>query len=514
MADDILVSKDVLTGDALAILRSVRESNRAGKSTKLPDVKRALEQDISLDFDDYFLFLRKCGFISLDAGALSLTGDGEEVASGRAERLDAAVVEHFAGRIEDDEVELDDEDAAPDEPTTPRGVAPPPPPPLQTAPKEEPAPAAAPERTPIPRAPLSATPGPRMSITAPIASGGALGGAGPSRDGAKGLPTGGEGPAPAGPRGTEIDLRYVKYDAIGSGALGTVFRGKHTGLGVEVAIKELRDIFGYFSFLQRGEVIKRLKKELSAQAQLRHPCVVAILDQNVDVARPYFIMELCGGGSLRQKLEASGGKGLPVDVALRFFLQLCYGLEAAHGAGLVHQGLKPENVLVDDRGNAKLADFGLTRVIETDPAKGMPQVFLGTGAMGYLPPELLSKTSAAGPESDVYSLGIILYETLTGTLPGRRSPLPSTVNRDVPQRLDPIFDRMTTDRREERYPTIGAVLDDFYAAFPDRRFLKRGDLILAAAAHDPSKGAEAEKDEKGEDKKDEGGGKEGRKKGK
>jgi serine/threonine protein kinase len=179
----------------------------------------------------------------------------------------------------------------------------------------------------------------------------------------------------------------------------------------------------------------------------------------------------------------------------------------------VHQGLKPENVLLDDRGNAKLADFGLTRVIETDPSKGMPQVFLGTGAMGYLPPELLAKTSAAGPESDVYSLGIVLYEMLTGMLPGRRSPLPSSVNRDVPQRLDPIFDRMTTDRREERYASVGAVLDDFYAAFPDRRFLKRGDLLLSAAAPDPSR-AEAGGDEKPEEKKDDGGPKEGRKKGK
>ena len=103
-----------------------------------------------------------------------------------------------------------------------------------------------------------------------------------------------------------------KFDPLGSGPLGTVFKGRHNALGLDVCIKELKDIFGYFSFLQRGEVIKRLKKELCAQAAgaaTRRWCTM--LDQNVDVARPYFVMELLTG-SLREKLEAGGGKGLPV----------------------------------------------------------------------------------------------------------------------------------------------------------------------------------------------------------
>ncbi len=250
--------------------------------------------------------------------------------------------------------------------------------------------------------------------------------------------------------------------------------------GVDVAVKELKDIFGYFSFLQRSEVMKRLKKELQAQAAVRHPSVCQVLDLNLDTARPYFVLELCAGGSLREEMEETEGRGLKVEQAIRYFLQMCYGLRAAHATGLTHTNLKPENVLIDQMGNAKLADFGLTRVIEVDSVKGMPQVIVGTGGMGYLPPELLSRGKGVGasPSADVYSLGILFYEMLTGSLPGRRSPLPSGARKDVPERIDAIFDKMTQDRKDDRIPDIDSVLTEFYAAFPGNEYSRKGDLIL------------------------------------
>jgi serine/threonine protein kinase len=207
-------------------------------------------------------------------------------------------------------------------------------------------------------------------------------------------------------------------------------------------------------------VLKRLKREFCAQAQVRHPAVVTIIDQVVDGARPYVVMDLLSG-SLRDRLEGAGGKSLPVAQSIRTFLQLSYALRAAHASGLTHHNLKPENVLFDVYGNAKLGDFGLSRVIEVEPGKGLPQVFVGTGSMSYLAPELITRKDA-GPASDVYGLGILLYEMLTGGIPGRRSPLPSEVNAEVPSKLDPIFDKMTQDRRESRYPDFDAMLDEFY----------------------------------------------------
>jgi serine/threonine protein kinase len=286
-------------------------------------------------------------------------------------------------------------------------------------------------------------------------------------------------PAAAALKGGETDLRYQKFDLLGSGPLGSVSKGRYSALGLDVCIKELKDIFGYFSFLQRGDVLKRLKKELCAQAQVRHPGIAQIIDQNVDSPRPYFVVELMRG-SLKERLEAGGGKGVPVNVALRCFMQLAYGLRAAHASGLTHHNLKPENVLFDGYGNAKLSDFGLGRVIEVDATKGMPQLFMGTGGMVYMAPELINRSKDVGPSADVYGLGILLYEMLTGQIPGRRSPLPSEVNAEAPSGLDSIFDKMTQDKKEQRYPDIEAMLGDVYKAFSEREFLDKGDLILSS----------------------------------
>jgi serine/threonine protein kinase len=197
-------------------------------------------------------------------------------------------------------------------------------------------------------------------------------------------------------------------------------------------------------------------------------------------------------------MEEAEGRGLKVEQAIRYFLQMCYGLRAAHATGLTHTNLKPENVLIDQLGNAKLGDFGLTRVIEVDSVKGMPQVIVGTGGMGYLPPELLSRGkggTGASPSADVYSLGILFYEMLTGSLPGRRSPLPSGARKDVPERIDAIFDRMTQDRKDDRLPDIDAVLGEFYTAFPGNEYLRKGDLVLwsdtPGAAAKPAEGTPA-----------------------
>lgn len=466
-------TRDKVSGDALFILQSLKENVRLGRSNKLADVKTTLESQVSLDFDSYFFFLRKYHYIAMDREAqLKLTDQGEQVVQG-------SEVDRFAGEIGDFFVDQLDESSPPPPPAEEVYAPPPPPPPAPPATDLNLEPA------PMPQPPRGRKP-PQDDVTVlPLVTV------------AEPRPVGGYGAPPAPPpaplpltttvsspssisssgKGQDLDLRYQKNEQLGSGPLGTVFKGKHNALGLDVCVKELKDIFGYFSFLQRGEVIKRLKKELCAQAQVRHPGVLQVIDQNTDVARPYFVMELARG-SLREKLDNAGGKGIPVAFAVRYFLQLAYGLRAAHQLGLTHHNIKPENVLFDGYGNAKLGDFGLSRVIEVDQSKGMPQVFVGTGGMAYMSPELIARAKDAGPSSDVYGLGILFYEMLTGQLPGRRSPLPSEVNAEVPKALDPIFDKMTQDRKESRYQDFEAVFADFYGAFTDRTYLERGDLIL------------------------------------
>jgi eukaryotic-like serine/threonine-protein kinase len=434
-------------------------------------VKISLEPQVSLEFDSYFFFLRKFHYIAMDREAtLKLTDQGELVVQGDSlEKFSAEVGEFFSDQVpEEGEAEPISDSTI----LVPSSLDTSPPPPsiggtsARRRPLDEPMipQFTAPEARPL-APPFSAPPPPPMPMPMPLTAAMNISNASPQ--------------PPVGAKGQDIDLRYVKFDPVGSGPLGTVFKGKHNALGVEVCVKELKDIFGYFSFLQRGEVIKRLKKELCAQAQVRHPGVVAILDQNTDVARPYFVMELLKG-SLREKLDAAAGKPLDAKLSTRWFLQLAYALRASHQQGLIHANIKPENVLFDTYGNAKLGDYGLSRVIEVDQSKGMPQVFVGTGGMGYMSPELIARGKDVGTSSDVYGLGILFYEMLTGQIPGRRSPLPSEVNQDVPSKLDPIFDKMTQDRKEARYQDFDAMLDDFYSAFTDAEYLVKGDLILSS----------------------------------
>lgn len=474
-------TRDKVSGDALFILKSLRENLRGGRSNKLADVKMSLESSVSLEFDSYFFFLRKFHYIAMDREAqLKLTDQGERVVDGDfVDKFAGEVGEFFADQLTGPAYDepasavtiapsstfpatdiVLESNPMPQPPSRGGGRRPPtsdetiPQVPHVTAPdsRQQAQPAtfiSSPPPPPPPPAPLQ--------LTAPVSSS-------PSQLSRQ-------------PSGQDLDLRYQKGDQLGTGPLGTVYKGRHNALGLDVCVKELKDIFGYFSFLQRGEVIKRLKKELCAQAQVRHPNIVQIIDQNTDVARPYFVMELCRG-TLRERLDASAGKGIPVPLAIRYFLQLAYALRAAHQLGLTHHNIKPENVLFDSFGNAKLGDFGLSRVIEVDASKGMPQVFVGTGGMGYMSPELIARSKDAGTSSDVYGLGILLYEMLTGQLPGRRSPLPSEINSDCPPKLDPIFDKMTQDRKETRYTDFDGVFGDFYAAFGDKSWLARGDLIL------------------------------------
>jgi len=423
-----------VSGEALFILKNLRDNSKQGRSNKLAEVKTALEPAVSLEFDAYFFFLRKFHYIAMDREAqLKLTDSGERV-------VDGVDLDRFSGEVG----EFFSEQLAPvDEPIVDGSL------PFETD--------SSTDDLSVETADLSPPPAPPAAAPRPIR----------------------RAPAPA-EGGLDLDGRYTRGEAIGGGPLGSVHRGKHLSLGTEVCIKELKDIFGYFSFLQRGEVLKRLKRELCAQAQVRHPAVVAIIDQAVEGARPYVVMELLAG-SLRERLERANGKSLPVAESIRTFLQLSYALRAAHASGLTHHNLKPENVLFDAYGNARMGDFGLSRVIEVEPGKGLPQVFVGTGSLSYLAPELITRKDA-GPAADVYGLGILLYEMLTGGIPGRRSPLPSEVNAEVPSKLDPIFDKMTQDRRESRYPDFDAMLDEFYGAFSDGEFLHQGDLVLSSEA--------------------------------
>lgn len=296
-----------------------------------------------------------------------------------------------------------------------------------------------------------------------------------------------------------IGPRYARYDALGEGPLCAVFRGRHSALGIDVAIKELQEIAGYLAFLSREALLDRLQKCLMTQAALRHPCIVSVIDIELGAARPYFVLEFCPGGNLRHKMGARRGGGLDPEEALRIFGQLVHALQFMHSQGFAHGNLKPENLLFDRFGNAKLSDPGLAHLARVDGEKGLPRLFIGTGGLDYLCPEKLrGLDGSAGEElrlgitADLYGAGVLLYEMLTGRLPGVRAPLPSEVNKHAPASLDTIFERLTAGEEAQRFQSCAALIQALREAGDLPVRFDAAEVLMRTAAQGDAASAQAE----------------------
>jgi serine/threonine protein kinase len=199
---------------------------------------------------------------------------------------------------------------------------------------------------------------------------------------------------------------YHLESLLGEGAMGLVFRAVRDGVGGVVALKVLkRELAEDVLFKQR------FGQEARAAAEVQHPSLVPIFEAGEADGRPYLAVLYAEGGTLEERLEADGPFG--VDETLRLAGQLAAGLDALHGAGLVHRDMKASNIVFDADGNGMLTDFGLARgpayTVLTRPGQVV-------GTLEYLAPELF-KGERATPASDIYALGCTVYECLTGSTP-------------------------------------------------------------------------------------------------
>ena len=209
--------------------------------------------------------------------------------------------------------------------------------------------------------------------------------------------------------GKTIDGRYAIESVLGEGGMGTVYRTRHTTLGRSLALKVLRS-----DLAQETELAARFLQEAQATAAIKHPNIVSINDfGRLPDQRPYFVMELLSGRTLAALLKAGGA--LPARQATRIAMSIASGLEAAHEARVVHRDLKPENVfLIDDEGKElRIVDFGAALVMGGSRLTKQGIVF---GTPHYMSPEQAGG-KPVDHRADVYALGIILYEMLTGRVP-------------------------------------------------------------------------------------------------
>ncbi|MBI2900576.1 MAG: protein kinase [Planctomycetes bacterium] len=251
------------------------------------------------------------------------------------------------------------------------------------------------------------------------------------------------------PAGTLVGP-YKIEGFVGRGGMGAVYRAKHTMLGRAVALKVLPP-----KLAQDPEFVQRFRREAQTLATLSHPNIVTVHDMGVQGEIYFFAMEFVEGVSLRDLLK---GGMLPPDAALKMVPVLCEALDYAHAAGVVHRDIKPENILVDRRGLPKIADFGLAKIVVGEPA-ALTQTNVVMGTADYMAPEQRSSTKQVDHRADIYSLGVMLYEMLTGELPVGRFDLPSR-RLQIDVRMDDVVLRALEHNPDRRYQRASELATD------------------------------------------------------
>ena len=269
--------------------------------------------------------------------------------------------------------------------------------------------------------------------------------------------------------GMQLSGRYRLDAQVGTGGMSTVYRAFDSTLERRVAIKLMhRDIAA------DSDQLERFRREARAVAQLSHPHIVGVIDAGEDEGRPYIVFEYVEGETLKDRIRRLGR--LPVDEAIAYAIEIARALGAAHARGIVHRDVKPQNVLVDEEGSAKVTDFGIARVMDDSGLTAEGRVL---GTTDYVSPEQALGHEVNG-QSDLYSLGVVLYEMLTGDVPFHgenqvsvamkhvREDLPDVQRRrpDVSAGLAAILDRMTCKDLKKRYSdalTLQAVLEEALA---------------------------------------------------
>src|SRR5215207_4003582 len=231
---------------------------------------------------------------------------------------------------------------------------------------------------------------------------------------------------------TLVAERYEISYLLGAGGMGRVYLAHDRSLPREVALKVLDD-----RHAENPEFVERFRREAKAAASLSHPNMVTVYDAGEDDESPYIAMEYLSGGTLKNRIQERGA--LPPRVAAGVTFEVANALAAAHEKSIVHRDIKPENVLITDQGHAKVGDFGIARAAT---ATAITETDLILGSVRYLSPEQ-AKGEEVGPRSDLYSLGVVLYEMLTGRVPfDEENPIATAMKHATeepasPRELDP-----------------------------------------------------------------------------
>jgi eukaryotic-like serine/threonine-protein kinase len=268
--------------------------------------------------------------------------------------------------------------------------------------------------------------------------------------------------------GDRIAGRYALEELVGSGGMSSVYRAHDELLDRDVALKVLHRSYG-----ADADAVARFRREAQAVARLSHPNVVTVIDRGEEDGNQFIVFEYVKGVTLKEHLVRSGR--LPVDEAVRIAIDVGEALAYAHHRGIVHRDVKPQNVLLNGNGAAKVTDFGIARSVDLD--KGVTQTGTVVGTGDYIAPEQASGQPVV-PASDIYGLGCVLFELLTGSPPFAGSgfvdvamqhihaPVPSVRERrpDVPPRLAAAVERALAKDPADRFDSMDAFVAELRAS--------------------------------------------------
>ncbi len=266
--------------------------------------------------------------------------------------------------------------------------------------------------------------------------------------------------------GKKLDGRYELLEIIGIGGMAVVYKGHDLIEDKTVAVKILKD-----EYVSNEEFIRRFKNESRAIAVLSHTNIVKVFDVSFGETMQYIVMEYIDGITLKQLIEQQGS--LRWKDALHYVVQILRGLQHAHDHGIVHRDVKPQNIMVLEDGTIKVTDFGIARFARSEQKTITDKAI---GSVHYISPEQ-ARGDNTDEKSDIYSLGVILYEMLTGKLPfeadsavsvaimqlQREPELPSSINGSIPQGLEQITMRAMQKNCEKRYKSASEMLCDLEA---------------------------------------------------
>jgi serine/threonine-protein kinase len=245
--------------------------------------------------------------------------------------------------------------------------------------------------------------------------------------------------------------------------MARVYRGKQENLDRQVAIKVLPPYYA-----ADPAFVERFKLEARAMAQLSHPNIVIIHDTGEDGGRLYIIMEFVGGGTLKQKMAS----GMPLREVTRIIHEVASALTYAHSRGIVHRDVKPVNVLMDTTARAVLSDFGIAKILQTSAV--LTQSGAGVGTPEYMSPEQCRGSGSVDARADIYALGIMLYEMLTGHTPFEADNYTALAHSHIYEAVP-----LPSKRNPRISPAVQSVVMKALEKDPAERFQKATDMAVA-----------------------------------